>query len=69
MMRISLFSVFVLMLVSFSVGGFAQDAEKYEMKESDKGIEVSSTLTMTATVQAINASEREVVLRNSATGD
>jgi hypothetical protein len=66
MKRISFLSVLVLMLASFSVGAIAQEAETYAVQKSDKGIEVSGVVRMTATVQAINVNEREVVLANDA---
>jgi len=66
MNRISLFSVLVLMLVSFSAGAFAQEAVETEMEVGKKGIEVAGAVQMTATVQAINVNEREVVLANDA---
>lgn len=66
MKRISIFAAFVLMLASFSVCAFAQDEVQPEDQEAKKGIGMAGIVQMTATVQAINKNEREVVLANEA---
>ncbi len=54
------------MVVSFSAGAFAQDGATKMMKKTDTGIELSGTVVMTATVQALNVKERQVVLADDA---
>ena len=66
MKKLLLFSVFALMVVSFSAGAFAQDGATKMMKKTDTGIELSGTVVMTATVQAINVNDRIIVLADSA---
>ncbi len=66
MKRLLLFSVLALALVSFSDGAFAQDGKTKMMKKTDTGIELSGTVVMTATVQALNVKERLIVLADSA---
>jgi len=50
MKKLLLFSVFALMVVSFSTGAFAQGGETKMMKKTDTGVELSGTVVMTATV-------------------
>ena len=66
MKKLLLFSVFALMVVSFSAGAFAQDGGTKMMKKTDTGIELSGTVVITATVQALNVKERQVVLADAA---
>lgn len=66
MKRLLLFSVFALMVLSFSAGAFAQDGKTKMMKKTDTGIELSGTVVMTATVQALNVKERLIVLADDA---
>jgi hypothetical protein len=74
MKRLLLFSVFALMVVSFSAGAFAQDGTKKMIEEpgettliekSDKSVVLSGTVVMTATIQALNVKERIVVLADA----
>jgi len=66
MKKLLLFSVFALMVVSFSAGVFAQDGATKMMKKTDTGVELSGTVVLTATVQAINVNDRLIVLADSA---
>ena len=65
MKKLLLFSVFALMVVSFSAGAFAQDGGTKMMKKTDEGVELSGTVVITATVQALNVKERQVVLADA----
>lgn len=55
-------SVFVLMLISFSICAYAQEAEMVEVETSNKGVKIVDVVVMQATVQAINANERIIIL-------
>lgn len=59
-------SVFVLMIVSFSIGAFAQGEEVLEVETNNKGFKIIDMVMMQATVQAINANERIIVLADDA---
>lgn len=59
-------SVFVLMLISFSIFAYAQEAEMVEVEKSKKGVKIVDVVVMQATVQAINANERIVILADQA---
>ena len=66
MKKLLLFSVFALMVVSFSAGAFAQDGATKMMKKTDTGVELVGTAVMTAKVQALNVEDRLIVLADSA---
>ncbi|TFG76406.1 MAG: hypothetical protein E4H21_06460 [Thermodesulfobacteriales bacterium] len=66
MKKLLLFSVFALMVVSFSAGVFAQDGATKMMKKTDTGVELSGTVVMTATVQSLNVKDRLIVLTDAA---
>jgi len=66
MKKLLLFSVFALIVVSFSAGAFARDGATKMMKKTDTSVELSGTVVMTATVQALNVNERLIVLADSA---
>jgi len=66
MKKLLTLSVFVLMLISFSVCAFAQEAEMVEVEKSKKGVKIVDVVVMQATVQAINANERIVILADQA---
>ncbi|MGB3363631.1 MAG: hypothetical protein WBB48_02510 [Thermodesulfobacteriota bacterium] len=55
-------SVFVLMLISFSICAYAQEAEMIEVEQNNKGVKIVDLVVMQATVQAINANERIIIL-------
>lgn len=59
-------SVLVLMLISFSICAFAQEAEMVEVEKGPKGVKIVDVVVMQATVQAINANERIIVLADGA---
>jgi len=53
MKKLLLFSVFALMVVSFSAGVFAQDGGTKMMKKTDTGIELSGTVVCWPTPQVM----------------
>ena len=59
-------SVFVLMLISFSICANAQEAEMVEVEANKKGFKVIDVVVMQARVQAINVNERIVILADDA---
>lgn len=59
-------SVFVLMLISFSICAYAQEAEMVEVEKGPKGVKIVDVVVMQATVQALNANERIIVLADGA---
>ncbi|MEX0999353.1 MAG: hypothetical protein WD000_05265 [Thermodesulfobacteriota bacterium] len=59
-------SVFVLMLISYSICANAQEAEMVEVETSNKGMKVIDVIVMQATVQAINVNERIIILADDA---
>jgi len=65
MKKLLLFSVFALIIVSFSTGAFAQDGATKMMKKTDTGVELVGTAVMTATVQSINVKDRFIVLADA----
>jgi len=65
MKKFLLFSVFALMVVSFSAGAFAQGGATKMVKKTDTSVELVGTGVMTATVQALNEDERLVVLADA----
>ena len=66
MKKLLTLSVFVLMIVSFSIGAFAQGEEVLEVEKNNKGFKIIDVVMMQATVQAINANERIIVLADDA---
>lgn len=66
MKKLLTLSVFMLMLISFSVCAYAQEAEMVEVEKSKKGVKIVDVIVMQATVQAINANERIVILADQA---
>ncbi len=66
MKKIFLFSVFALMVLSFSAGAIAKKGATKMVKKTDTSVELVGTAVMTATVQAINVNERLIVLADSA---
>jgi hypothetical protein len=66
MKRLFMFSVVALTLVALTSGAFARDGETKMIKKTDTSVEVSGTVVMTATVQALNVKERLVVLADAA---
>jgi hypothetical protein len=59
-------SVFLLMLISYSICANAQEAEMVDVETSNKGIKLIDVVVMQATVQAINVNERIVILADDA---
>lgn len=66
MKKLFMFSVFALTLFALTSGAFARDGETKMIKKTDTSVEVSGTVVMTATVQALNVKERLVVLADAA---
>jgi hypothetical protein len=56
--------IVMLFLFSCSMVAFSQDMEAAEMEKSNSGIQLGKAIVVTATVEAINANERKVVLRS-----
>ncbi|GJM15006.1 MAG: hypothetical protein DHS20C13_03330 [Thermodesulfobacteriota bacterium] len=66
MKKLLALSVFVLMLVFFSICVYAQEAEMVEVEKGPKGVKIVDVVVMQATVQAINANERIIILADDA---
>ena len=60
------FLVVCLVVISFSTQAFSETEVEAQVQEGAKGIEVSETVAMTATVQALNTNERLVILADDA---
>ena len=56
------FLVVCLVVISFSTHAFSETEVEAQVQEGAKGIKVSETVAMTATVQALNVNERLVIL-------